>query len=346
VGGVYASGGIVVLSVKEESAMGTWKARWRAFTLIELLVVIAIIAILIALLLPAVQQAREAARRTQCRNNLHQLGLAVHNYLDAQGCFPQAIVAKGVDLSCCWVDCTQGYQSTREGQRTSWLAMILPYMDEASLYNAYNMDIRATEPQNTTVTRGQLAQYLCPSDRRPGQRSGNHAYFNYAGVDGAWYRGHVNYGRPYWGVFNNVWRPDKWLPDGGGECAQATVTQRGQGVLAIATIRDGTSQTLMAGECIYGNYGWAGGNGETVHRTVGLGALEDQNITVGCGGATSSGSTRFNSRHEGGVFFVFCDGSARFISENIHSGCAAGNPNVLQSLASPNNNELLDDEDY
>ena len=97
------------------------------FTLIELLVVIAIIAVLIALLLPAVQQAREAARRTQCRNNMHQLGLALHNYHDAHNCFPIF-----------WMGFDQG---------VSPFALLLPYLDESAAYNAINYD----HPQYATA---------------------------------------------------------------------------------------------------------------------------------------------------------------------------------------------------
>ena len=97
-----------------------------AFTLIELLVVIAIIAIQIALLLPAVQQAREAARRTQCRNNLHQLGLALHNYHDTHNCFPFGFIPASV-----------GYNGL-VGSGTTWGAMCLPFLDEFAVYNSLN----------------------------------------------------------------------------------------------------------------------------------------------------------------------------------------------------------------
>src|SRR5258708_38456445 len=95
--------------------------RW-GFTLIELLVVIAIIGVLIALLLPAVQQAREAARKTQCKNNMHQIGLAIHNYADAARVFPTMLVNQD-DF----------------GVPCSWLARILPFMDNATLFDAMNM---------------------------------------------------------------------------------------------------------------------------------------------------------------------------------------------------------------
>ena len=97
----------------------------RGFTLIELLVVIAIIAVPIALLLPAVQQAREGARRTQCRNNMHQIGLALHNYHDAHGLFPPGAVR----------DSGGSYNVYAGYPGHGFLAMLLPFVDETSLYN-------------------------------------------------------------------------------------------------------------------------------------------------------------------------------------------------------------------
>ena len=96
----------------------------RAFTLIELLVVIAIIAILIALLLPAVQQAREAARRTQCRNNLKQIGIGMHNYHETHGEFPNNY------------DSSRDFRASiqHEGSGVSWITMMLPFIDQAPMY--------------------------------------------------------------------------------------------------------------------------------------------------------------------------------------------------------------------
>ncbi len=139
--------------------------RRRAFTLIELLVVIAIIAILIALLLPAVQMAREAARRTQCRNNLKQIGLAMHNYHDVFGTFPLGrmnVMVGATRTSCppspggCW------------GEGPSPFVRLLPYVDASDIYNAWNM-VRGYEstPGRTvqsTAVRQQLEWLLCPSD--------------------------------------------------------------------------------------------------------------------------------------------------------------------------------------
>ena len=111
--------------------MNPVRLRNRGFTLIELLVVIAIIAVLIALLLPAVQQAREAARRSQCKNNLKQLGLAIHNYHDTANVFPVQ-TSYGPAVSYHW----------------SWIVMILPYIDQASRYNQANFSL---DGLNTTV---------------------------------------------------------------------------------------------------------------------------------------------------------------------------------------------------
>ncbi|HUQ71374.1 MAG TPA: DUF1559 domain-containing protein, partial [Planctomycetaceae bacterium] len=144
-------------------------SRRRGFTLIELLVVIAIIAILIALLLPAVQQAREAARRTQCRNNLKQLGLALHNYHDNFNIFPMG-----------FSDVVAG-NAERNGSGWAWSAMVLPYLDQAPLYNQFNFNVTpyncvncaAPITGNQALVGTQLAAFSCPSDVKPATAANN-----------------------------------------------------------------------------------------------------------------------------------------------------------------------------
>jgi prepilin-type N-terminal cleavage/methylation domain-containing protein len=153
----------------------------RGFTLIELLVVIAIIAVLIGLLLPAVQAAREAARRAQCVNNLKQMGVAFHNYHDSQGVFPPAKLRSGYCV---------GQHPAVNGLPAGWalnttaFTLILPYMEQQPLANAYNFShasvreglfnnrIVAGDPAvNTTVVSTILNSYWCPSDRYPDRYS-------------------------------------------------------------------------------------------------------------------------------------------------------------------------------
>ena len=141
--------------------------RRRGFTLIELLVVIAIIAVLIALLLPAVQAAREAARRAQCVNNLKQLGLASHNYLSSQSCFPAQ---------------SHGEPMERDGSwSVSWTDSILGQIEQTALYNSLNFNLTATDPSNTTAGYSLIPTLLCPSDNVTARPASPWAPLNYAG---------------------------------------------------------------------------------------------------------------------------------------------------------------------
>ena len=308
--------------------------RARGFTLIELLVVIAIIAVLIALLLPAVQQAREAARRTQCRNNLHQIMLALHNYLDTHGVFPMAVVTQSIHTghphsSAEWVG----------GSRWTWMSMILPFVDEASLYNAANFDLSAAynQPANTTVARAMLSQFMCPSDPSNGSLAGGaYGRSNYAAVSSGHYCGTV-YG--YTMARRQMFSPHRGTVDQNGKTTPC---------LKLRDVRDGTSNTLALGE-IYDRdlptyamhddnlwpYGAASGTYCPCFRSTAYGI----NFTgVATGGAVHT-AERFHSLHEGGMFGAFADGSVKFLSENMDG-------TVLYQLGTIAGNEIIDDEDY
>jgi prepilin-type N-terminal cleavage/methylation domain-containing protein/prepilin-type processing-associated H-X9-DG protein len=140
---------------------GSPRGARRGFTLIELLVVIAIIAVLIALLLPAVQSAREAARRAQCTNNLKQLGLAIHNYIDRCNLFVPGVSAQPPGDTWAW------------DSKLSWRAMILPELEQNTVYNAFNMNLRMGDGKASTYAWATawytiMTVFLCPSDGNNG----------------------------------------------------------------------------------------------------------------------------------------------------------------------------------
>jgi prepilin-type N-terminal cleavage/methylation domain-containing protein/prepilin-type processing-associated H-X9-DG protein len=147
------------MATKVSTLPGT---RRHGFTLIELLVVIAIIAVLIALLLPAVQQAREAARRTQCKNNLKQLGLALHNYEGSSQVFPPACIMNpypdGVAFGVSYGDAVRAAPPG-----FAWGVSLLPYIEQAPLYNSFDVNVACWAPVNAPAARTRVAAFLCPS---------------------------------------------------------------------------------------------------------------------------------------------------------------------------------------
>jgi len=203
----------------------------RGFTLIELLVVIAIIAVLIALLLPAVQAAREAARRSQCTNNLKQIGLGLHNYHSTNDCFP---MAQGV----------VGALDTGLGHGPSMLLYMLGSIEQQSLYNAFNMSVQGiigataelTAP-NPTVYTSSVATFLCPSD------TGSQT-FKYG----------TNYGGSYGPQYNTL-SPIKSTAGAGLGIFAAQVCY------GIQSCTDGTSNTIAFGEMLIGDNSAATNNG-------------------------------------------------------------------------------------
>ena len=309
----------------------------RGFTLVELLVVIAIIGILVGLLLPAVQAAREAARRMQCSNNLKQIGLAMHNYESAHRVFPPGCIyvwplAPAPDLN---VAIQQG--------NWSWGAFILPYVEQTSLYNtigvsslsmAASMDV----PANLAAMKIPIPTFRCPSDIGPDLNTGrlfssaSNAQTNQA-IASASYIG-VN--------SSGELRRAKGFASGAanGMFAMNQPT-------SIASVSDGTSNTLMVGERAWQTPATpeAGAtppqyfhitNGAVILGTRGVRQNSEQGLadTMGTGryklnfrvfwpapnGSTAQGARRaFSSLHTGGAQFVRADGGVIFLANSVQA---------------------------
>jgi prepilin-type N-terminal cleavage/methylation domain-containing protein len=298
----------------------------RGFTLIELLVVIAIIAILIALLLPAVQQAREAARRTQCKNNMKQIGLAIHNYHDVYKMFPTGSVPRYVS----------GNNFVNQSA-WGWHSFILPMIDQAPLFSSLGVnDRKLYDVTSAATSRGELDNlfpplnaFMCPSDTTgPRLRAGMiRANFNGNGQSGI--TGPTNNWRPptsnYPGVcgYRDVNRP---LGPGKNRPAQRGVFYNLSRV-SFRDIADGTTNTLFVGErdrrcgagSWIGNRAPRGGGTRGADYTFGRISVPINDILPNTGNRSRNCTDGFGSKHAGGSQFVLGDGSVRFISENIDS---------------------------
>ena len=300
----------------------------RGFTLIELLVVIAIIAILIALLLPAVQQAREAARRSQCKNNLKQIGLAIHNYADVYGKFPMGSNQFGAG----------GFVNNRGFM--GWSIALLPYVEQDNLYKKYNHNADSLSSTNQQVREQSITVYNCPSDTHIGEQltpsTGTcctrlYATSSYRGVsgrsDGGRYYDDANH---FSGGFTGNDRQNK-----------GALTAIGYGIsqTRFADITDGTSNTLLVGEATtittpdrgtfwshtYTSYALSS---ITIGYPVPSFGINDYGTcasTAGTLGVSTNACKRFfGSQHTGGVQFAKCDGAVTFVSANIDQNALGG----------------------
>ncbi len=227
--------------------------RRSGFTLIELLVVIAIIAVLIALLLPAVQAAREAARRIQCTNNLKQLGLSLANYESANNCYPSADIF-GTNNGLC-----SGFGFGNNCQNTPWFVLMLPYVEQASLYNAFNASIGVEGPSllgyfvNSTVEITKIASFQCPSDNQ--QTFSIAVLAALAGLSGPnWQISKGNYGVNWGnadygqGASNSYFTRALYLQSPFGLNTSATGPQ----LVKVASVTDGLSNTHFISEILQG----------------------------------------------------------------------------------------------
>jgi len=282
------------------------------FTLVELLVVIAIIGTLVALLLPAVQTAREAARRSQCSNNLRQLGLGLQQYADAfRGAFPVG------SYNCCW---------------GTWQIAMLPYIEQKALFDQYKgygnmVDQNLTYGSvNAPITSNIIKSYTCPSDFKVAPR-GTITFHNYVGN-----HGNTTLGRKTpLGTLSNG-QPNKY---GKAPFVSVSPTSTPQ-VMRISDMIDGLSSTLAFSETVKGQYGdlrgygwWQGGSHFEAYLAPNSNQPDvteqdqycvNQRPNMPCAGPTSALPEQIGarSRHPGGVNVTMCDGAVRFMSDNVN----------------------------
>ncbi len=273
--------------------------RFRGFTLIELLVVIAIIAILIALLLPAVQAAREAARRLQCVANLKQIGIALHGYHGTNNTFPSGG----------WISLPTN--STTLNMNIGWSAVILPWLEQKTVFDGLNLNLPYGVAANSTVGHTVFSVYLCPSEPRT-------SFWN-KDVNDVFSYGDGDYGGMY-GPRGLAFPTDTNSPPRGPMIFNQPVS--------LAQISDGASQTLMVGE-----------DPEAIHALW----ISGHNIFDECCPINARPPTEYgeelSSQHPGGVNVLFGDGSVHFLKNTTNSV-------VLSALCTRALGEIIDTSSY
>jgi len=292
--------------------------RCRGFTLVELLVVIAIIGVLVALLLPAVQSAREASRRIKCTNNMKQWAIAMHMHHDQKGTLPYA---------------------KKNNPRTVWIPHLWPYIEQQALYNQYNFNIGFFEAPNCVAStfEGVIAQrvsiYICPSDRNVSP---------YHQGDVSW-RAKGSY-VVNWGPYANPFPTSAQLPQATAPFGSRNFTTAGDSTndplqTRFSEITDGTSNTLLMSEVIIhpisslrdrrGDF-HNDGNGCSIFQTIDTpnSGIDSITAAIACQNylpfmpcvSTANGHIAARSRHPSGVMASYCDGSVRFVPNNVNLG--------------------------
>jgi len=293
--------------------------RSRGFTLIELLVVIAIIAILVALLLPAVQQAREAARRSTCKNNLKQLGLAFHNYHDVARMFPIGVISQGGGAT---------------DSNWSWGSYLLPYVDQAPLYNQLNvgtvqMEVQLANSALRALMQQSYSVFRCASDVGPdlndqwllpdsGGTSHQTSLSNYVGTN----RSTDSHRNVPWDLASPPPNGMFWFNSS----------------VKIRDITDGTSNTFIVGERAYRV------GSQQLRAALVFGCRDDSYDTEAWGEGSrtiNSHNDGFSSPHVGGCHFLMCDGAVRFISENINHNTDAAINSTFEYLIGRNDGNVV-----
>jgi prepilin-type N-terminal cleavage/methylation domain-containing protein len=315
-----------------------WKSgpRRAAFTLIELLVVIAIIAVLIALLLPAVQQAREAARRSQCKSQLKQVALALHNYHDNFNVMPPGAINPGVQVSS---NLPYTSNCVNECRNIPFTLLILPYLDQGSLYNTINFSMPMTKAQRSgtgpSTDQGalfasfQMPVYRCPSDVPYSEPLTYTASAHYMITNGR--------RSSYWfaAIDRLEDRNNTWTADSSTNRCMFGIN----GACRLTDVKDGTSNTMMLTETpfkknatVYGPF-WNGWNYTT---GVEFGQIINNKAAPCANGGTTVCPYAWGggSAHAGGMHYAKADGSVNWISDNTAFA-------VVQGLVTISKSELL-----
>jgi len=322
-----------------------------AFTLVELLVVIAIIGVLVALLLPAVQAAREAARRSQCTNNLRQIGIGVHNYESSMKEIPYNRYSGNYGVPESFWGSAQVNGPGMPCRAWSWLASILPYIEQQAVYDQGRIP---KEPLgSSTAMSAVIPAFQCPSDELAANNPISRANTWY--IKGVRSIGMTNYDGVM-GAQSNVPMFFNENIDGGGN----EPWFNGNGVMAIfawqsplkfANVEDGTSRTFMAGEqafemarancgedgkCYGLGYSWAHSVEASATASIQPNFAVPGGVNLDPSAATFPYRSQFgfNSMHPGGLHFVYVDGSVHFINDSIELG-------VYHALATIKGGETL-----